>query len=110
MKRHQNIFFVSWYKFWYVLSIFGCFSTVSSVPEVIIDYGSAFVTYGNEIESKEVQFPDRGGPDKICGGGYSAVAHDTSLCTTGAPTLGCVLMKGIDYSSLVTCSSGVFAF
>ena len=25
--------------------------------EVIIDYGSAFVTYGNEIESKETSFP-----------------------------------------------------
>ena len=34
---------------------------VSSVLEVIIDYGSAFVTYRNETESKEVQFPGRGG-------------------------------------------------
>ena len=83
---------------------------VSSVLDVIIDYGSAFVAYGNEIESKEVQFPGRGGPDKISRGGYSAVAPDTSLCTTGTPRLGCVLRKAIDYSSLVTCSSGVLAF
>ena len=41
---------------------------VSSVLEVIIDYGSAFITNGNEIESNEVQFPDRSGPDKISGG------------------------------------------
>ena len=31
----------------------------------MIDYGSAFVTYGNEIESKGVQFPGRDAPDKI---------------------------------------------
>ena len=37
--------------------------------EVIIDYGSAFVTYGNEIESKGVQFPGRDAPDKINRGG-----------------------------------------
>ena len=33
--------------------------------EVIIDYGSAFVTYGNEMESKRVQFPGRDTPDKM---------------------------------------------
>ena len=38
--------------------------------EVIIDYGSAFVTYGKEIESKGVQFPSRDAPDKINRGGY----------------------------------------
>ena len=37
--------------------------------EVIIDYGSAFVTYENEIESKGVQFPGRDAPDKISGEG-----------------------------------------
>ena len=37
--------------------------------EVIIDYGFAFVTYGNEIESKGVQFPGRDAPDKINIGG-----------------------------------------
>ena len=42
--------------------------------EVIIDYRSVFVTYGNLIESKGVQFPSRDAPDKISG----AVAHDTS--------------------------------
>ena len=36
---------------------------------VIIDYGSVFVIYGNEIESKGVQFPGRGAPDKINRGG-----------------------------------------
>ena len=33
--------------------------------EVIIDYGSKFVTYGNKIDSKGVQFPSREAPDKI---------------------------------------------
>ena len=33
--------------------------------EVIIDYGSAFVTYRNKIESKGVHFPGRDAPDKI---------------------------------------------
>ena len=37
--------------------------------EVIIDYGSSFVTYRNEIESKEVQFPGRDAPDNINRGG-----------------------------------------
>ena len=64
------------------------------ILEVIIDYGSAFVTYGNEIESKGVQFPGRSGPDKISGGGYSAVAPDTSkIC-------GFVLQEPQDYDSL----------
>ena len=37
------------------------------VLKVIIDYGFAFVNYGNEIESKGVQFPGRGAPNKIIG-------------------------------------------
>ena len=49
-----------------------------SIYLIIIDYGSGFVTYGNEIESKRVQFLGRDGPDKISGGGYSAVAPDAS--------------------------------
>ena len=36
--------------------------------EVIIDYGSAFVIYGNKIESKGVHFPGRDAPDKISRG------------------------------------------
>ena len=44
--------------------------------EVIIDHGSAFITYGNYIESKGVQFPGRDGPDKIRGAGRSAVARN----------------------------------
>ena len=35
--------------------------------EVIIDYGSKFVTYRNKIESKGVQFPGRKAPDKKIG-------------------------------------------
>ena len=35
------------------------------ILEVIIDYVSAFVTYGNKIESKGVQFPGRDALDKI---------------------------------------------
>ena len=39
------------------------------ILEVIIDYGSTFVTYGRANESKGVQFPGRDAPDKISGGG-----------------------------------------
>ena len=38
------------------------------ILEVIIDYGSTFVTYGRANESKGVQFPGRDAPDKISGG------------------------------------------
>ena len=38
------------------------------ILKAIIDYGSAFVIYGNETESRGVQFPGRGAPDKINGG------------------------------------------
>ena len=37
--------------------------------EVIIDCGSALVTYRNEIESKGVQFPGQDAPDNINRGG-----------------------------------------
>ena len=37
--------------------------------EVIIDYGSAFVTYRNEIESKGVQFSGQDAPNNINRGG-----------------------------------------
>ena len=46
--------------------------------EVIIHYGSAFVIYGNEIESKGIQFPGRGASDKINTGGQFAVAPHSS--------------------------------
>ena len=46
-----------------------CFLWLVLKLEVIIDYGSAFVTCGNEIESKGVQFPGRDAPDKISWGG-----------------------------------------
>ena len=39
------------------------------ILEVIIDYGSAFVTYGRANESKWIQFSGRDAPDKISGGG-----------------------------------------
>ena len=45
---------------------------------MIIDYGSAFVTNRKEIESKGVQFPGQDAPDKMSGGGYSVVRHNTS--------------------------------
>ena len=32
-------------------------SSYTRVFTVIVDYGSVFITYGNEIESKGVQFP-----------------------------------------------------
>ena len=48
------------------------------ILEAIIDCGSAFVTYGNEIESKGVQFAGRDAPDIISRGGQSAVARDVS--------------------------------
>ena len=37
--------------------------------EIVTYYGSAFVTYRNEIESKGVQFPGQDVPDKISRGG-----------------------------------------
>ena len=37
--------------------------------EVIIDCGSALVTYRKEIESKGVQFPGQDAPDNINRGG-----------------------------------------
>ena len=49
--------------------LFCCPYTLPIELEVIIDYGSAFVTYGNEIEWKGVQFPGRDAPDKINRGG-----------------------------------------
>ena len=48
----------------------------------------------SSLESKEFLFPGRDAPDKISGGGQSAVAPDTSkICalTTGTPRLGCFL-------------------
>ena len=42
-----------------------CVPCIILILEVIIDYVSAFVTYGNEIESKGVQFPGGDAPDKI---------------------------------------------
>ena len=48
------------------------------ILEVIIDCGSAFVTNGNEIEWKGVQFPGRDASDKISRGGQSADARDAS--------------------------------
>ena len=54
------------------------YNTVNNQLEVIIDYGSAFVISGDEMESKGVQFPGRDAPDKISRGGHSAVARDTS--------------------------------
>ena len=42
---------------------------VYSILEVITDYGSAFVTYGNEIESKRVRFSGQDPPDRIIRGG-----------------------------------------
>ena len=48
-----------WVKLWELILIAICFSisalfTTIVRLEVIIDYGSALVTYGNEIESKGV--------------------------------------------------------
>ena len=49
--------------------LFCCPYTLSTELEVITDYGFAFVTYGNEMESKGVQFPGRDALDKINRGG-----------------------------------------
>ena len=38
------------------------------ILEVIVDYGSAFVTNGSENESQGIQFLGRDAPDKISGG------------------------------------------
>lgn len=58
-----------------------------------MNYGSAFVTFGNEIEWKGVQFPGRDSPDESANrqsppmGGrlQSAVASDTSKIFGFAP-------------------------
>ena len=49
--------------------LFCCPYTLPIELEVIVDYEFAFVTYGNEIESKGVQFPGQDAPDKINRGG-----------------------------------------
>ena len=41
--------------------------------------------YVNEIESKGVQFPGRGAPDKINRGGQFAVARDSSKISALVP-------------------------
>ena len=41
----------------------------SLLLEIVTYYGSAFVTYRNEIESKGVQFPGQDAPDQINRGG-----------------------------------------
>ena len=48
--------------------------------EVIIAYGSAFVTYGKitETKSSRKESSGRGAPDKINRGSYFAVFHDSS--------------------------------
>ena len=44
-------------------------SVTLKIAALCLDLGSVFVAYGNEIESKGVQFPGRDAPDKISGGG-----------------------------------------
>ena len=53
--------------------------------EVIIDYGSAFVTYRNEIESKGVRFPGQDAPNKISRGSQFAVARKNSKISALVP-------------------------
>ena len=65
--------------------LFCCPYTLPIELEVIIDYGFAFVTYGNEIESKGVQFPRRDAPDIINRGGLSAVARHSSKISAIVP-------------------------
>ena len=76
------------------------------ILEVIIDYGSAFITYGNEIKSKGVQFQAEMALIKSVGAATRQsprYLENMWLCTTGTPKLGCVLTNAIDYSRLVTC-------
>ena len=53
--------------------------------EVIIAYGSVFVIYWNEMESKGVQFPGRDASDKINRGGLFAGARDNSKISAFVP-------------------------
>jgi len=63
-----------------------CWNLICSLwLELFIDYGSAFVTNGKEIESKGVQFSGRDAPDKINRGGKSAVARDSSKISALMP-------------------------
>ena len=69
------------------------------ILEVIIDYVSAFFTYGNEIESKGVQFPGPDAPEKNQWGwligSRPRYLENLWLCTTGTRGLGCVLTNAI---------------
>ena len=65
--------------------LFCCPYTLPLELEVIVDYGFAFVTYGNEIESKGVQFHGRDAPDIINRAGLSAVARHSSKISAIVP-------------------------
>ena len=65
-------------------------SFVSTIIEVIIDYGYAFVTYGKVTETKSsqkesYQFPGRGVPDNINRGRLFAVARYSSKISALVP-------------------------
>ena len=65
-------------------------SFVSTIIEVIIDYGYAFVTYGKITETKSsqtqsYQFPSRGAADNINRGGLFAVARHSSKISALVP-------------------------
>ena len=44
-------------------------SVTRKITALCLDHGSSFVAYGNEIESKAVQFPGQDVSDKISGAG-----------------------------------------
>ena len=63
----------------------------------------------SSLESKEFLFPGRDAPDKISGGGQSAVAPDTSkICglTTGTPRLACFLTNANRNACASNCHHG----
>ena len=62
-----------------------CLKEYLYILEVIVDYRFPFVTYGNEMESKESSFLWRDAPDKINRGGQSAVACDSSKISAFMP-------------------------
>ena len=79
IKSHSKfIFWESWVQY-YQYGLFPCsWSFKYNILEVMILYPSAFVTYGNKIESKGVQFHGRDALDRINRGSWFAVVRDSS--------------------------------
>ena len=65
--------------------------------------------YGNEIESKGVQFHGRGAPDKINRGGWYAVARDSSKMSALVPQEHQIRMRSDEREHCTLYSLSVFS-